>query len=154
MILRDLEVNDIPVMLNHMKGVAEEAGWIPRLAFDPGHIALSLTAFIQRPNVLTIGCLPRENGPLVGFLIADVGAPWYSPTPIASERVFYVHPSYRRAGGAQALINFYQQWADHHGAAEKLIGNGLGIEAEKVKALCERQGFTAIGYILKQVQEV
>lgn len=149
--IRPLTQDDIPPILMLFEQVAHEAGWIPRLAFDPEHIAMHLATFIHRDNVLAIGYQPGPDEPVCGLLIAEVGATWYTPTPIASERVFYVHPHYRRNGCASALIACYREWADAQGVAEKTIGNGLGIQPEGVRALCESQGFSPIGYIFKQV---
>lgn len=151
MILRTLTIDDIPAMLAHFQSVGQEAGWIPRLAFDPQHIAQNLATFIVRDEFLAIGCAPTEDEPVCAFLIAELGQPWYTPTVIANERVFYVHPNFRRTGCARQMIQRYIDWADERGAAEKLIGNGLGIVPEGVKALCESLGFEAIGYILKRI---
>lgn len=149
--IRDLTLDDIPPMIALFEQVGHEAGWIPRLQFSPEHIASNLATFIHRENTLAIGFQPDADSPICGLLIAEVGAPWYTPTRIASEKVFYVHPAFRRSGCASALIEHYRQWAWEQGAAEKTIGNGLGIQPEGVRALCERQGFTPIGYIFKQV---
>lgn len=148
--IRPLTVADIPPMVALFEEVGHEAGWIPRIEFSPEHIAGSLAAMITRDNCLSIG-VDADDGLVCGFLIAELASPWYTPTPIAAERVFYVHPQYRRSGYAHQLIQRYIDWGRERGAAEILIGNGLGIQADKVKALCESLGFDAIGYILKQV---
>lgn len=150
-IIRDLTIDDIPPIIALFEQVGHEAGWIPRLEFSPEHLASSLAAFIHRESTLAVGYQPSPIDPICGLLIADIGSPWYTPTPVASEKVFYVHPAFRRNGCASALIEHYKAWADRHGAAEKTIGNGLGIQPEGVRALCERQGFEPIGYILKQL---
>ncbi|WP_417518717.1 GNAT family N-acetyltransferase [Marinobacter sp.] len=149
--IRALTQDDIPTLLALFEQVGHEAGWIPRLEFNAEHIANHLATFIHRDNVLAVGAQAGPGEPLCGLLIAEVGSPWYSPTRIASERVFYVHPVYRRHGFASALITCYREWADAQGVAEKTIGNGLGLQPDGVRALCESQGFTPIGYIFKQL---
>lgn len=140
-------------MIALFEQVGYEAGWIPRLTFSPEHLAEHLAVMVSRDEFLAIGCVPGEGEPVCGLLIAEIGAPWYTPSRIAAEKVFYVHPAFRQGGVASALIQHYVEWARGNGAAEILIGNGLGIRADKVKALCESQGFDAIGYIFKQIQE-
>lgn len=147
--IRPLTLDDIPPMVALFEEVGHEAGWIPRIEFSPDHIATSLAAMIARENFLAVG-VDADDGLVCGFLIAELASPWYTPTPIAAERVLYVHPQCRRSGHAHRLIQRYIDWGRERGAAEILIGNSLGIQAEKVRALCESLGFEAIGYILKQ----
>lgn len=148
-VIRDLTLDDIPQLLSFFKEVGQESGWSSKFEFNPEHIAASLVHFIQQENILAIGVSPKEGGAIGGILIAEIMSPWYTPTAHAFEKVFYVHPSMRRGGYAGKLIEFYKKWASRNGAKEIVIGNGLGIQPEGVRSLCEQQQFVPVGYIFK-----
>lgn len=152
MIIRPLVADDISAVLDCIQNAGAEAEWLDRLRFDPSYVALSLATFIERPNYLAIGCQIEADGELAGFLIAELGSPWYTPTVIASEKMFYVRPEHRKNGVARRLIKHYLGWAEEQGVPEENIGNGLGIAPDKVRKLCEDLGFQAVGFILKRTR--
>jgi hypothetical protein len=83
-----------------------------RLRVDPASWRLSISkvqqAFergIKRDDAMLL-VAPGESGRLVGFLLFELIAPWFSDTRQTTETCIFVEPGHRRSVGARELRKF------------------------------------------------
>lgn len=86
------------------------------------------------------------NGTVVGMMGCYAQQTSFSLELIAFESGLFITKEHRGGRLALALIKAYEEWAMSQGVARINLGTSTGIEADRVKALYERLGYTHVGY--------
>lgn len=93
----------------------------------------------------------KSNGNLQGALFLRAEPYFFSKEIIVSDSLFYVYPGQRSWDLTRKFLIAAEVWAHSIGASELCLSVSTGVNANRIGALLERAGFSAMGGVYKKV---
>ena len=114
-------------------------GLIPDRDFALGNLARTIS------DDAGILLLAFDGTKVVGFMWGSLAQMPWSPTLLAQDYLYYVHPDYRGKLIGKKLINSYVLLAQQKGAEYINLSIGSGINEQSTSKLIEHCGFSRLG---------
>lgn len=133
---------DIDALVAMGRAMMGEAPALQRFTFDDEVLRGSLTYATDRANDTRCGVIVGEDpsGRLVAVIVmgAPHGIAWRERT--GHEDAFYVDPTWRKRGVAQALVLLFIEWCRARDCVRVTFGSHTGLPADALEEIALRLG--------------
>lgn len=138
--LRAASVEDIPYIINILKGIKDESPRYKDMASDVVHVHDQLQFLIQYEYGIML-----VDDEYRGVMLGCVSSPWFSPRLEGCEYMLAVAKEHRGGMLAARLIKAFVNQCGILGATRVHAGSTVGINDPLVRALYRRLGFKDFG---------
>lgn len=144
--IRQIEEGDIAEVLAAGREHIAASNYAP-MGFDDEKAALFIRHLME--NGMAIVAVDGDR--IVGGLLGDVIAPWYSAHRMGIEHVLYVRPDCRGGRAALMLVQAWAKWCWAAGA--KQLRPGVSTGCDQAGVFYERLGFKRAGALYVMDEE-
>jgi len=92
-----------------------------------------------------ITLVAEEGDGIAGIFMAVIGEMYFSDCRAAADRIFYVHPDFRRKGIGSLLANKYIQLAKDEGANDIQLSTSTGLPVDAIAKISESHDMIKVG---------